>query len=129
MKASAETKAFRLRHLSRVAPDLMGKLRLKTLSNADEIPRIEIIHVLLPPNTRHALIRHRRTKEWFIVTKGRGTGTVGGKKIVFRPGSIVYMPPGVSHQMSTSKSPMEALAVFSPPLRLGEPRCDVEAAD
>lgn len=60
-----------------------------------------------------------------MVIKGRGRGVIGGRRVAFKPGVIVYMPPGVPHQMMTGSSPMEALVVFSPPLKLEGRGADV----
>lgn len=103
----------------------MGALRLKAVSRLGQIPGAGIIHVSLPPRTSHDMIYHRRTKEWFMVLSGRGRGVIGGRRVNFKPGVIVYMPPGVPHRMMTGKNPMEALVVFSPPLKLKGARSDV----
>lgn len=71
-------------------------------------------------------MRHLRTREWFIVIKGRGAGVIGGRRVAFRPGVMAYMPPGVVHHMSTARSAMEALVVFSPPLDTRKPGADVQ---
>jgi hypothetical protein len=38
------------------------------------------------------------------------------------------MPPKVVHHMSASSTGMEALVLFSPPLKVGHPRADIIAA-
>jgi mannose-6-phosphate isomerase-like protein (cupin superfamily) len=104
---------------------MMGALRLKTLSTGKQIPKTGIVHVSLPPRTRHDMLYHRRTREWFLVLKGEGRGVIGSKTVRFKPGVIVYMPPGVPHRMMTDASAMEAIVLFSPPLKLSGSGADV----
>jgi quercetin dioxygenase-like cupin family protein len=112
-------------HLAESPKQLMGKLQLRTLSDGMQIPKTGIVHVSLPPRTRHDMLYHRRTREWFMVLKGKGRGVIGGKKIRFSPGVVVYMPPGVPHQMITDGSKMEAVVLFAPPLKLSGKGADV----
>ena len=107
----------------------MGPVRLKEVSAAGQIPGAGAVHVTVPPHSRHDMIYHRKTKEWFMVIKGRGRGVIGGRRVAFKPGVIVYMPPGVPHQMMTASSAMEALVVFTPPLRLGGAGADVHRVE
>lgn len=116
-------------HVSSFPSIKMGRLRLKVLAGAKQLPATGVMHVRLPPHSRHDLIYHRRTREWFMVLKGKGRGIIGGRRVAFKPGVVVYMPPGVPHQMMTDASEMEALVVFSPPLRLTGPGADIHRAD
>lgn len=119
---------FCLDRLARVPVRKMGPVRLKAVSSIGQIPGAAVFHVTVPPRSRHDMILHRRTREWFMVVKGRGRGIIGGRRVTFRPGVIVFMPPGVPHQMMTGSSAMEAVVVFSPPLKFEGPRMDVVRA-
>jgi mannose-6-phosphate isomerase-like protein (cupin superfamily) len=120
--------AFCLSHLKRIPAAKMGPLRLKTVSGPGQIPGAGIFHVSLPPRTSHDMIYHKKTREWFMVVSGRGRGIIGGRSVVFKPGVIVYMPPGVPHRMMTGTESMDALVVFSPPLKLKGRGADVHRA-
>ena len=117
-----------MNRLKRIPAAKMGALRLKTVSGRGQIPGTGIVHVSLPPRTSHDMIYHRKTHEWFMVIGGRGRGFIGGRRVDFKPGVIVYMPPGVPHQMTTAAESMEALVVFSPPLKLKGAGADVHRA-
>ena len=125
MPAAKKFGCLCLTRLDRLTERRMGPIRLRAVSLAGQIPGAAAYHVTVPPRSRHDMIYHRKTREWFIVTKGRGRGIVGGKRVVFKPGVIVYMPPGVPHQMMTGASKMEAVVVFSPPLALTGPKADI----
>lgn len=123
-----KARCFCIDRLERVATQKLGPVRLKAVSTRGQIPGAAVFHVTVPPRSRHDMILHRRTREWFMVVKGRGRGVIGGRRVSFRPGVIVFMPPGVPHQMMTGSSSMEALVVFSPPLTLKGRRADVHPA-
>lgn len=128
MKAVKTRQCFCLGRLERIPTQKLGPVRLKAISELGQLPGAAVFHVTVPPRSRHDMILHRRTREWFMVVKGRGRGVIGGRRVTFRPGVIVFMPPGVPHQMMTGSSSMEALVVFSPPLELKGRRADVHRA-
>lgn len=106
----------------------LGRLSLRTLVDGAQLPGTGVMHVRLPPGSRHDPIYHRRTREWFVVLKGRGHGIIDGRRVAFRPGVVVFMPPGVTHQMCAGSSAMEALVLFSPPLKLSGRGADIHPA-
>ncbi len=112
-------------HLASLPGYSFVKLRIRELTKAGQVPGAGIVHVRLPPRYEHVPLFHRRTKEWLMILKGTGRGKIGGRVIRFRPGVVVYMPPGTVHQMSTGSSPLEALAVFSPPMDVRKRGADV----
>ncbi|MBI5246264.1 MAG: cupin domain-containing protein [Elusimicrobia bacterium] len=114
--------------LERIATRKLGPVRLKAVSQFGQLPGAAVFHVTVPPRSRHDMIFHRRTREWFMVVKGRGRGVIGRRRVKFRPGVIVFMPPGVPHQMITDASAMEAVVIFSPPLKLSGRGMDVHRA-
>jgi mannose-6-phosphate isomerase-like protein (cupin superfamily) len=108
------------------APSLrLGRLTLRTLTGLGHIPGAEALHVRLPPGGGHEEVVHRRTHEWFLVLRGKGAGLIDGRRVRFRRGVTVYMPPGTSHRMKAGRAGLEALAVFSPPLALERPGADI----
>lgn len=125
MRANKPPECFCLSRLATLREQKMGPVRLKALSFAGQLPGSSVFHVRVPARSRHDMIYHRRTREWFMVTKGRGRGIIGGRRVTFKPGVIVYMPPGVPHQMMTEGEAMEALVIFSPPLALSGPKADL----
>ena len=119
---------FCMERLERIATHKLGPVRLKAVSERGQLPGASVFHVTVPPRSRHDMILHRRTREWFMVVKGRGRGIIGGRRVTFRPGVIVFMPPGVPHQMITDSVAMEAVVIFSPPLKLSGRGMDVHRA-
>ena len=102
--------------LGRIPSFPLSRITAKNLTSARQMPGLSVVHVELPPRYTHAPIIHKRTEEWFIVLKGRGHGVIGARRVQFLPGTVVYMPAGVPHQMSADGGALEILAVFSPPL-------------
>lgn len=117
----------RVSSVKRIPHFELAKLRIKDLVQKGRMPSLSVAHVTLPPRYTHAPIEHRRTEEWFIVLKGRGQGLIGRRRVRFEPGTVVYMPPGVPHQMGTGMRSMEILAVFSPPLDARRKDADIHA--
>lgn len=128
MKPAKARRCFCLDRLERLPTRTLGPVRLKAVSALGQLPGAAVFHVTVPPHSRHDMILHRRTREWFMVVKGRGRGVIGGRRVTFRPGVIVFMPPGVPHQMMTGSSSMEAVVVFSPPLKLTGRGMDIHRA-
>lgn len=60
-----------------------------------------------------------------MILSGKGQGVIGGRLVRFKPGTIVYMPPGMLHQMSTGSSRLEVLVLFSPPLDIRSKKADI----
>jgi len=57
-----------------------------------------------------------------ILKRGEGTLFLGSRKMRLVPGSIVYIPKGITHSfINKSPRPAVALVVFSPPLGAAEP--------
>lgn len=101
------------------------KIKVRTLSAGDQIPGVCVVQVVLPPRYDHRPVVHRRTREWMVILRGSGRGKIGRRLVRFKPGVIVYMPPGTPHQMSTGASPLEALVLFTPPIDVKSPKADI----
>lgn len=123
----APKRGLRVTTVDRIPHFSLSKLRIKNLTRKRQMSSLSVVHVTLPPRYTHAPIEHRRTEEWFVVLKGRGQGLIGRRKVSFEPGTVVYMPPGVPHQMGTGARSMEILAVFSPSLDARRKDADIHA--
>ena len=108
-------------HLSRVAPKAVGGLRVKVLSRGERMRGFSIFHITMPPRYQHFLLYHKWTHEWFYVLEGTTTGIIGGKPRRLRPGSFIYIAPGVPHIVSSKSRPVKVLVLFSPPMSLKKP--------
>ncbi|MBI4061626.1 MAG: cupin domain-containing protein [Elusimicrobia bacterium] len=112
-------------HVSRARRHVFFKLQVRPVSGPRHIPNVGAVHVRLPPRYEHHAIFHRRTREWIYILSGSGKGVIGGRSVRLRPGSVLYIPPKMPHQMSTGSSPIEALVLFSPPMSLNADKMDV----
>ena len=112
-------------HLRKANRHEFFQLAVRPVSGRAHIPGVGVVHVTLPPRYTHQAIYHRRTREWMFILKGTGNAVLGRRIVRLRPGSIVYIPPGMMHQMSTQSSAIEALVLFSPPMSMDERRMDV----
>lgn len=57
-------------------------------------------HMLIPPGGRHVaeLHVHPDAEELVVITRGRGTATVGAATHEVAVSDVVYVPPGVEHE-------------------------------
>lgn len=127
-KGVAGSGRLRVSRLGALPAFFLSKLAVKNLTLPREMPGLTAVHVKLPPRYAHAPIVHRRTAEWFLVLKGRGRGVIGSAVVQFRPGTIVFIPAGMAHQMSTGAGALEILAIFTPPLDARRKDADIHAA-
>lgn len=98
-----------------------GGLYLRELWKSVSAAKSSTLHVTMPPHYRHHSIHHAKTHEWFYVLKGRTTVTIGGKPRKLRPGSFIYMAPGVPHLVKAGEEAVEVLVFFSPPMNIKSP--------
>lgn len=112
-------------HVSKARRHIFSKLQVRPISGPRHIPNVGVVHVRLPPRYEHQAIFHRKTREWIFILRGSGKGVIGGRSIRLRPGTILYIPPKMPHQMSTGSSAIEALVLFSPPMSLNAKKMDV----
>lgn len=124
MRKSRRGRIFVSRLSEREAIDF-SKLRIRYLADPSHLPKISVVHVTLPPRYRHPPLCHRRTHEWMMILRGSGKGIVDGRVVRFKPGTILYMAPGVMHQMGTVSTSLEAVVIFSPPLDIKGPKPDI----
>lgn len=57
-------------------------------------------HMLIPPGGRHVqeLHVHPDAEEIVVITRGRGTGVIGGESQPVVADDVVYVPPGTEHE-------------------------------
>ena len=61
---------------------------------------------------------HEVEAETFYIISGEVECTMGDEKIAFGAGSCGFAPPGIAHGLrSTGTTPVELLAIFTPPLK------------
>ncbi len=58
-------------------------------------------HMLIPPDGRHVaeLHIHPDAEELVVVTKGRGTAIIGGEEHSIAAEDVLYIAPGVEHEV------------------------------
>ena len=69
----------------------------------------------VPPGQQGSLHTHPDTAEIWLFSEGHGRAMLGDQEIVTGPGSVVYTPPGVSHQFfNTGDTPVKLFWMYSP---------------
>jgi len=70
----------------------------------------------IPPRFSTGLHVHRVQEETFYVLEGECEWQVGDKRIRAKPGTFLFLPPGVEHNiMNVSDAPARVLMTVSPP--------------
>lgn len=61
-------------------------------------------HMLIPPGGRHVaeLHIHSDAEELVVLTQGAGTATIGEETHQVSQGDVLYIPPGVEHEVSNA---------------------------
>ena len=60
--------------------------------------------------------RHRGADQWLYVVEGTGSATVRGKRHALRPGTLLLIEAGDTHEIRASGSaPLRTLNVYVPP--------------
>jgi mannose-6-phosphate isomerase-like protein (cupin superfamily) len=59
---------------------------------------------------------HRGADQWLFVVKGSGVATLAGRKSRIKPGSMVLIERGTSHEIRNSgRTPLVTLNIYVPP--------------
>jgi quercetin dioxygenase-like cupin family protein len=70
----------------------------------------------IPPGFSTGLHVHRVQEETFYVLEGECEWQVGDERIQAKPGTFVFLPPGVQHNiMNVTDAPARVLMTVSPP--------------
>ncbi len=60
--------------------------------------------------------RHPGSDQWLFVVSGRGRATVSGKRSDLRPGTMLLIHKGATHEIrNTGKTPLETVNLYVPP--------------
>jgi mannose-6-phosphate isomerase-like protein (cupin superfamily) len=60
--------------------------------------------------------RHRGADQWLYVLAGTGVATIAKKKVGLRPGSLVLIERGSTHEIrNTGRTPLKTLNFYAPP--------------
>lgn len=60
--------------------------------------------------------RHRGADQWLFVLSGRGVATLAGRRRPIKPGSIVLIERGTTHEIrNTGRAPLKTLNIYVPP--------------
>ena len=60
--------------------------------------------------------RHRGADQWLFVLSGSGVATLGGHKHKLKPGSLVLIERGTTHEIrNTGRTPLKTLNIYVPP--------------
>ncbi|MBI2303806.1 MAG: cupin domain-containing protein [Chloroflexi bacterium] len=89
--------------------------QLRRLINADDTPLLHTVLVQLGPGEAVSLHSHSVLETMYIL-EGEGHGQVAGERGPCRPGTIMYAPAGVEHELkNTGQGNMVVLCTFCPP--------------
>ena len=59
---------------------------------------------------------HAASDQWLYVVAGTGAATVEGESVDLRPGTLVLIEPGETHEITnTGSEPLETVNVYAPP--------------
>jgi mannose-6-phosphate isomerase-like protein (cupin superfamily) len=65
--------------------------------------------------------RHRGADQWLYVVSGTGLAVIGGRQHRLRPGTIVLIERGDTHEIrNTGKQDLKTLNIYVPPAYDGE---------
>ena len=60
--------------------------------------------------------RHRGADQWLMVTEGTGAAVVNGRKLALKPGTLVLIEAGDTHQIrNTGRGLLKTVSVYLPP--------------
>jgi quercetin dioxygenase-like cupin family protein len=76
--------------------------------------------VTFPSRTVSAAHVHTDAEEGLYVLDGQGQIVCDGESFALEPGSFVFIPPGVRHEIhNTGEGPIKFFYAFSPPIVIG----------
>ena len=86
------------------------------LVTGDDTKHTSMFDWTLPPGFSTGLHVHRVQEETFYVLEGECEWQVGDQKVRARPGTFLFIPPGVSHNIANaSDKPARMIMTVSPP--------------
>ncbi len=92
--------------------------------------------IIIPPGSGPPLHLHESEDEVFMVSEGEMTFWIDGRRIVGKPGDVVYAPRRIAHTFKNCSSvPARAMVLITPPeseqffRRFTEPAADGQPAE
>ena len=86
------------------------------LLTGEDTTHTSMFDCVLPPASSVGLHVHRVHEEAFYMLEGECEWQVGGQLVRARPGTFVFIPPGVPHSITNaSDKPARMLLTISPP--------------
>jgi mannose-6-phosphate isomerase-like protein (cupin superfamily) len=65
--------------------------------------------------------RHRGADQWLYVQEGTGTANINGRKLPLKPGTLVLIEAGDTHQIrNTGRGLLKTVSVYLPPAYDGD---------
>lgn len=60
--------------------------------------------------------KHEKSDQWLYITSGNGLAIVSNKELSLKPGSLLLIEAGETHEIkNTGKAPLETLNFYCPP--------------
>lgn len=94
----------------------------KTLKNKNyrqvlhTTPQLQLVVMSIPVGEDIPREKHRKKTQFIRIEGGKGTITVGRKKVNVKDGDSVMIPPDTYHRVvNTGKRPLKLYALYSPP--------------
>ncbi len=109
-------KADDIKGLITPAPHIRELKVLLSPELQDGVRDFSVGMTVLPPGESTSSHAHEHETEAWLVLDGQGEVIVEGKKAEAESGTVVYLPPGQSHQMiNTGDRTLRFFWVYSPP--------------
>jgi quercetin dioxygenase-like cupin family protein len=89
---------------------------MRFLLTGEDTRHASMFDCMLPPHSSTGLHVHRIIEETFYLLEGECEWQVGSQLVRARPGTFVFIPPGVPHNIANvSDRPARMLQTISPP--------------
>ena len=60
--------------------------------------------------------KHKGSDQWLFVVEGTGRATVGGRRQALKPGTLLLIEKGVTHEiLNTGKGLLKTVNLYNPP--------------
>ena len=97
------------KHRMIISPEHFGPAKHMAMGTAD-----------FPPRSHAPAHVHPKEEEILYVLSGEGNVYFNGESEPVRPGTCIYVPPGVEHSIeNTSDEVLRVVYIFSPPVKQG----------